>query len=278
VASPASGFAENHGYCFEIPSAADGPVVPVPLKAMGRFVHEAIAVEPATGIVYLTEDAGAAGFYRFMPNVRGKLCNGGRLEMLRLSDIGNYDTRTGQRVGRRFACEWVTIDEPDSASPTMPSDFVFSQGFAKGGAMFARLEGCWWGDGSVYFAATSGGDAGAGQVWRYVPGPRGGTLVLVFESPSASVLNAPDNVLVSPRGGVLLCEDGAGTNYVRGLTRSGSVFDLVGNNANTSEWAGACFSPQGRTLFVNMQGSTTTGSSTLGATYAVWGPWEQGEL
>jgi secreted PhoX family phosphatase len=130
----------------------------------------------------------------------------------------------------------------------------------------------------VYFTATSGGDAGAGQVWRYVPGPRGGWLTLVFESPSFSVLNSPDNILVTPRGGIVICEDGAGTNYVRGITRSGSVFDLVRNNINTSEWAGACWSPQGRTMFVNMQGSTTATSSTWGATYAIWGPWEQGEL
>lgn len=278
VNSPANGFAQNHGYNFEIPSSANGPVTPVPLKEMGRFVHEAIAVDPSTGIVYQTEDAGLAGFYRFIPNVPGELWKGGKLEMLRLSDIANYDTRKGQKVGRRFACEWVTIDQPYDESPTMPSNFVYSQGAAKGGATFARLEGCWWGDSSVYFTATSGGDAGAGQVWRYVPGPRGGWLTLVFESPSPSVLNSPDNILVTPRGGIVICEDGSGTNYVRGLTRNGSVFDLVRNNINTAEWAGACFSPQGRTLFVNIQGSTRVTGADWGATYAIWGPWEQGEL
>jgi secreted PhoX family phosphatase len=278
VNSTANGFGQNHGYNFEIPSSATGPVTPVPLKEMGRFVHEAIAVDPTTGIVYQTEDAGAAGFYRFIPNVPGDLAKGGRLEMLRLSDVANYDTRKGQKVGRRFACEWVLIDQAYDENPAQPSTFVFSQGAAKGGAIFARLEGCWWGDSSVYFTATSGGDAGAGQVWRYVPGPRGGWLTLVFESPSFSVLNSPDNILVTPRGGIVICEDGAGTNYVRGITRGGAVFDVVRNNINTSEWAGACWSPQGRTLFVNMQGSTTATSSTLGATYAIWGPWEQGEL
>jgi secreted PhoX family phosphatase len=278
VNSPANGYAQNHGYCFEIPSAANGPVTPVPLKEMGRFVHEAISIDPTTGIVYLTEDAGSSGFYRFIPNVPGELWKGGILQMLRLTDIANFDTRTGQKVGRRFACDWVTIDQPYDESPTMPSTFVYSQGAAKGGAIFARLEGSWWGDSSVYFTATSGGDAGAGQVWRYVPGPRGGWLTLVFESPSFAVLNSPDNILVSPRGGIVLCEDGSGTNYVRGLTRHGSVFDLVRNNINSSEWAGACFSPQGRTLFVNMQGSTSAASTTWGATYAIWGPWEQREL
>ena len=57
--------------------------------------------------------------------------------------------------------------------------------------------------------------------------PAGGELALVFESPSRDVLNMPDNVTVSPRGGIVLCEDGEGTNYVRGITRDGAVFDLV---------------------------------------------------
>jgi hypothetical protein len=278
VDGPNRGFLKNHGYVFEVPAAADGPVAPVPLREMGRFVHEAVAVDPTTGIVYETEDRGTSGFYRFVPRVPGQLAQGGRLQMLAVVDAPKYDTRKNQTVGQRFACTWVDIDEPDSDAPELDSLFVFNQGHARGGAVFARLEGCWWGDGSVYIAATSGGDAGMGQIFRYIPTPTGGELALVFESPSKDVLNMPDNVNVSPRGGIVLCEDGDGTNYVRGLTRGGAVFDLVRNDINDSEWAGACWAPQGRTLFVNMQGATAQASSTWGATYAIWGPWESGAL
>lgn len=132
----------------------------------------------------------------------------------------------------------------------------------------------------MYFNATSGGDAGAGQIFKYTPaGAETGSLALVYESPSAGVLNAPDNICISPRGGIVVCEDGVGTNYVRGITPGGAVFDLARNNLNDSEWAGACFAPGGRTLFVNMQGSTDQNDpSTIGKTFAIWGPWESGAL
>ena len=272
------GFRKPHGYVFEVPAAADGPVAPVPLRDMGRFVHEAVAVDPETGIVYETEDRATAGFYRFVPNVRGQLAAGGRLQMLAVAGASNHDTRRGRHIGRRLACRWVDIEQPDSDAPALDALFVFDQGYAKGGALFARLEGCRWEDDSVYIVATSGGDAGVGQIFRYVPTPAGGELTLIFESPSRDVLNMPDNVTVSPRGGIVLCEDGEGTNYVRGITRGGAVFDVVRNDVNDSEWAGACWAPQGRTLFVNLQGSTVQGSSIWGATYAVWGPWESGAL
>lgn len=278
VAGTGAGWARNHGYNFEIPAAADGIVDPVPLREMGRFVHEAIAVDPDSGIVYQTEDRNPSGLYRFIPNVPRQLDQGGTLEMLAVKGQPQYDTRRGQIVGVSLECEWVPIENPDTDAPSISSGFVFNQGDALGGARFARLEGCWWGDGGVYFNATSGGDAGAGQVFKFTPDGNGGELTLVFESPSTSVLNSPDNICISPRGGIVICEDGSGTCYVRGITQNGEVFDLVRNNVNNSEWAGACFSPQGRTLFVNIQGSTNSASSTLGQTFAIWGPWESGPL
>jgi uncharacterized protein len=279
VAGTAAGWEANHGYVFEVPSAAESPVPPVPLRAMGRFEHEAVAVDPATGYVYQTEDRTPSGFYRFRPSVPGQLAQGGVLEILAIVGADGYNTMTGQEVGARFRTRWVTIDQPDSDAASLPSGFVFNQGLAKGGAQFARLEGCWYGDESIFFDATSGGDAGAGQIWQYIPSRE--LLVLVFESPGSEVLNSPDNICVSPRGGIVICEDGSGTNYVRGLTRSGEIFDFVRNNLNDSEWAGACFSPQGRTLFVNIQGNTrplSQPSGVQGMTFAIWGPWEAGAL
>lgn len=283
------GLPRDHGYVFEVPSSADKPAEPVPLKSMGRFVHEALAVDPDTQVIYLTEDQVAAGFYRFIPNARqermraGSLRKGGKLQALAIKDAWAFDTRRAQRPGVSYAAGWVDIAEPDP-KPGFPSS-VFGQGLSKGAAMFARLEGAWWGDGSVYFHATNGGDAGLGQVWRYRPGQdlnggaadNGGQLILVYESRARETLQSPDNITVSPRGGLVLCEDGAGTCHLHGLSPQGEIFPFARNLFNQREFAGACFSPDGQTLFVNIQGGTGPGID-LGMTLAVWGPWERGAL
>ncbi|MFN2315739.1 MAG: alkaline phosphatase PhoX [Gemmatimonadales bacterium] len=280
VAGPAQGWGMPHGYIFEVPASAESEVTPVPLKAMGRFVHEAVAVDPRSGIVYETEDRGASGFYRFIPHRRGELTAGGRLQMLAVRDRPQYDTRKGQRVGESLPVTWVDIHDPDPAGTSLSADAVYQQGWQPGGATFARLEGCWYGDGSIYFHATSGGDAEVGQVWRYRPGGflRRDQLSLVFESPSPEVLDYPDNITVSPRGGIVICEDGAGEQYLRGLTPQGAIFDLARNVLNETEFAGACFSPDGRTLFVNIMGSTRDAGAEEGRTLAIQGPWERGAL
>ncbi len=284
----AQGRGAEHGYPFEVPVSATAEVTPVPIKAMGRFVHEALAVDPATGIVYLTEDARyrhddparpGAGFYRYVPREPGRLLAGGRLQMLAVADRPRYDSTRGQRPGRALPAVWVDIPDPDPANAASDSAAVFRQGLAKGGTIFQRLEGCWYGDGAVYFNATAGGDAGHGQVWQYRPGVgAGGALTLVFESPSADVLDSPDNLVVSPRGGLVLCEDGDEVQYLRGLTREGAIFDFGRNEANGDEFAGACFSPDGHTLFVNIQGATRSTGTNRGMTFAIWGPWADGAL
>lgn len=279
-----NGFGRKHGYVFEVPAGANGEVPQaVPYTAMGRFSHEAIAVDPARGIVYETEDAGqtTSGFYRFLPNEPGNLAAGGRLQMLAVD--GRPQLNTGAGGIPPFVplpARWVDIADPDpdleAGRPT-----CFQQGLAQGGARFARLEGCWWADDSVYFNATSGGAIGAGQVWQYraLDADRG-QLMLVFESPSRDVLDSPDNICVSPRGGLVICEDGGGVQFVRGLTRQGQIFDLVRSRSTTSatEFAGCCFSPDGRVLFFNTQGSTSSTGTERGGTFALFGPWTQGAL
>ena len=279
VAGTGAGWTRNHGYAFEVSAASEGIVTPVALKAMGRFEHEAVAVDPGTGWIYQTEDRKPAGFYRFRPEARGQLAQGGKLEALALVGQPGHDTATDQPLLTPRKVQWVSIDQPDSDAPALAPGFVFSQGLEKGAARFARLEGCWYGDGSIYFNATSGGNAAAGQVWQYHIGRQ--ELQLIFESPSSAVLNSPDNICVSPRGGIVICEDGPGTNHVRGLTRDGAIFDMVRNNLNPLEWAGACFSPHGRTLFVNIQGNTRpleSPNEDKSMTFAIWGPWESGAL
>lgn len=270
-------FDKPHGYVFEVPSA--GVSTAQPYRAMGRFVHEAVCVDPRTGIVYETEDQGQAGFYRFVPEEPGNLSAGGALEMLTLADTPRADARRGQRTGSWRGVKWVTIDDPDPEH--VQPDSVYSQGVAKGGATFARLEGTWFGNGRVYFVSTNGGDTEAGQVWEYDPTEE--RLALLFESPSPDVLDMPDNICVSPRGGLVLCEDGDGADLVRGLTTNGEIFPFARNNVvlnggrngisgdfRDSEFAGATFSPDGRWLFFNVQNP--------GISFAVTGPWESGSI
>lgn len=305
TAGPNAGFGRKHGYIFEVPAGSNAEVAAVPIPAMGRFSHEAIAVDPTYGHVYETEDAGASdsGFYRYIPNVPGNLAAGGRLQMLAVEGIPQFNTAnraltdTGVTPNvavpsRRVApftplpAVWVDIDTPDPDLETGTSAQrqlrrTFRQGLAKGGARFARLEGCWWGDNSVYLNSTSGGAVSAGQVWQYRPlSADRGQLMLVFESPSTAVLDAPDNICVSPRGGIVICEDGGGTQFLRGLTRNGQVFDLVraASAVDATEFAGACFSPDGRILFFNTQGSTDSQGTERGGTFALWGPWANGAL
>jgi secreted PhoX family phosphatase len=271
LAGPTQGLEQAHGYCFEVPAGNAHEADPLPLKAMGRFVHEAVAVDPATGFVYETEDDTSAGFYRFVPVRKGQLAAGGRLEMLAVAGRAGYDTRTGQRVGEQLRVRWVGIDQADPAIE-LGGPAVFAQGAARGGATFGRLEGCWYGGGHIFLNVTNGGDARLGQVWRYTPdGQDEGELTLLFESTSPQVLQSPDNLCVSPRGGLVLCEDGPEENFIRGLTKEGQVFDFARNlDPRNSEFAGATFSPDGATLFLNVQ--------TPGYTLGIWGDWSAGAL
>jgi uncharacterized protein len=269
-----------HGYIFEVP--ADGLGDPQPLRAMGRFSHEALAVDPLTGYVYETEDAGSSsGLYRFAPNVAGDLAAGGHLSMLKVRGVNLANLGASYANGTTFDVEWVTIATPDNVAANSPSNWVWSQGRALGAATFARLEGCWYGnDAKIYIVSTSGG-IGQGQIWEYTPAAE--TIRLLFQSPGADVLNAPDNLTVSPRGGLVLCEDGSDLEYLHGLTVDGEIFKFAQNNVvlngerngitgdfRGSEWAGACYSPDGRWLFANIQ--------SPGITFAITGPWMSGAL
>jgi secreted PhoX family phosphatase len=213
----AEGYAKKHGYVFEVPANSSGLVTPVPLKAMGRFVHEAAEQDPKSGIVYLTEDEGPDGFYRFLPNDRNDLSKGGSLWMLAVDGVPGYDTATGQTVGAELRVHWVRIDDPDPEDAEENASAVLDQGVAKGGAIFSALEGLYIDDGIVYFSASDGGDAERGQIWQYTPTSHDyGKLRLVYESADKDVLDGPDNICVSPRGSILIAEDGDGGDWIDG--------------------------------------------------------------
>jgi secreted PhoX family phosphatase len=271
-----------HGFAFEVPANAGGPVSAVPIIAAGRFAHEACAV--LDGILYETEDRGDAAFYRFVPDRRprewGDLATfGGTLQALKVRDRPNFDMDAAN-PGESFAIEWVTIDEPNPAVES-GGQSTRAQAQAKGGAIFNRTEGIWTDGTRVYFDCTSGGDAGAGQLWQLTPrGSGGGELKLIFESPGADVLDAPDNLVIVPAtGDVFLQEDGGGEQFVRGVTARGEIYDFAQTVINDTEFCGGCFSPDGRTFFVSQQGDRVAGGApdeAAALTYAIWGPFDNG--
>lgn len=269
--------ARDHGFVFEVP--ADGLSEAEPLVAMGQFRHEAATIDPRSGIAYLTEDEEpVAGFYRFIPKERGALARGGRLQMLKAA--GAPDLRSGHRAGARFRAQWVEIEHPERGIDSGGPLGVLRQGLAGGGSKFTRLEGCIAAREAVYFTATNGGDEACGQVWAYRPERE--ELELVYESPDQATLHYPDNIVPSPRGGLLICQDSPTlpTQHLYGLTAGGELFTFARNAVNLdgskgfagdysdAEWAGSCFSPDGRWLFANVY--------SPGFTVAITGPWKQG--
>jgi uncharacterized protein len=317
VTTGPDGTSYQHGWCFDVPAigVSDGK----PIKSMGLRSHEACAVDPRKGVVYLTEDTTPGGFYRFTPNRTRRrespYANGGKLEMLKIVGIDRANLR-GENpqggggepypvdLGEPLDVEWVPINDPENLNGVSNWD----QGGALGGADFRRPEGAWYGDGKIYFVCTDGGSTGNGQVFSF--DLRRQTLTLIYDAPvdangQPSELDNPDNLTVTPRGGLLFCEDNSGepsfridgisTERLVGLTRNGQIFTFATNlvdfrptsegglgpytresgvtfegQQRGNEWAGATFDRTGDWLFVNIQ--------TPGITFAITGPWRHGPL
>lgn len=255
---------QDHGWTFEVPADAPGLVDPVPLKAMGRFNHEAACVDPRTGYVYQTEDREDGLLYRFVPNVRGKLAAGGKLQALAITS-GIRDSRNwgGVTVPPQswHAVRWVDLTDVEA-----PNDDLRKRGAVDGATLFARGEGIWMGEGELYFTATSGGTAKLGQIFRLDLSGED-RLQLFLESNDPQQLNYGDNLTIAPFGDLIVCEDQYTenpTNHLRGVTAGGVSYPFALLRADT-ELAGACFSPDGRTMFVNVYSPAKT--------LAITGPW-----
>lgn len=308
---------KKHGYVFE--TAWTGhPHAARPIVGMGRFAHEAVAVEPFTGDVYLTEDRrNVSAFYKYVPDYPqfrfGALERGGRLYGAKIAGQESADINA-PAIGDSYKLEWVLIDDPD-ADPGPFSDSVvttdeasgpFLQARAQGALRMSRGEGIWFSkrDGYMYFVDTGAGvnssgvpGNGDGAVWAF--DPVRDTLTCIYASADRLAGNNPDNITVSPRGGILLCEDGGGVEddfgfgeRLLGLMPSGAPFIFAKNNVvldaaditaagksprflapddyRDREWCGATFNAAGDTLFVNIQ--------TPGITFAVTGPFGAGPL
>ncbi|KQX63238.1 alkaline phosphatase PhoX [Streptomyces sp. Root1310] len=280
-----NGYTKDHGFIFEVDPSDPRRSGAVPLTAMGRFQHEAIAVDPRLGIVYETEDAFLEPFglfYRFLPKKplggAGSLRAGGRLQAMRVPGVP--DLSSIQETGASFdGIEWVDVPDPLAVeTPVRLQDFG-----PKGITHAQKLEGCYWGGHCVYFVSSfaRGSDGSAadhfGQIWRYDPKLRRLTLVIAFGPDTDIQLpgESPDNICLAPSGGLMVCEDGNGAQHVFGVTRGGEVYAMARGRQNIGtpqapewgEFAGVTFSPDGDTMYVNCY--------TPGTTFAVTGPWRR---
>lgn len=276
----------DHGYAFEVPAGANGLVEPQPLRGLGRFRHEAAAVDPVTGIVYQTEDDEPALFYRFIPDYPGELWRGGRLQALAIEGRPGADLRNWEEspspvpAGRQLDVRWIDLEDIDN-----PQDDLAARAIAAGAARFTRGEGMWFGDRELYFCCTDGGPARIGQIWRYRPSrfegyaqerSESGVLELFVETTDARRLEKCDNITIAPWGDLIVVEDGDADQFIRGVTPQGQIY-TIGRNAQSdsdgeySEITGPCFSPDGTTLFFNVQ-------QAPGRTFAVRGPWPRRSL
>lgn len=312
LSNSVSSTGRKHGYIFEVPADTSLTAAnPNPIVAMGRMAHEASALDPATGYWYLTEDQGNANtLYRFRPaNANGGLNSlhaGGTLQGLKVRNVMNADLRS-PTLCQEYQAEWVDIADPDLNSATLASSVgnvtasgPYRQAYANGAAIFGANEGCWVADGVVFFTdkQVTTNPARAGRIWSLDLATM--TLRAIFVSADIQVGNSPDNLCISPRGGVLFCEDGGNSgpnsgpavaqqrlmvvhpsggsyvfaknnyNFTRAQLDAAGKFAAPAGDDRNSEWCGACFSPDGRVLFVNLQGP--------GITLAITGPWANGTL
>ena len=269
----------NHGFVFEVdPRNPQNELSRTPIRDMGRFSHEAVDIDPETGIAYLTEDdptgisnggdptapeSGASFLYRFLPNNRrkepGSLQKGGRLQVMAFEETATSETNADLfRQGQRFKVVWRTI-EPDAAH---------EQALATPNAIkFNRLEGAFFKNGTFWFDDTNGGEERLGQIFRYFPAKN--ILELFYEGNDPNKIESPDNITITPFGDLWFAEDeavldGNSLNRVMGITPGGQVYKFARNVLTDSEFAGPTFSPDGRTFFVNIQNP--------GITLAIWGP------
>jgi uncharacterized protein len=248
----------RHGYVFLCDPNASRAKEPQRAPSLGRFKHEAIAVDPDTEMMYLTEDENRSALYRHVP-VDGPFV--GRLEALKVAGKPRKNLSEGFSVGDSVEIEWVQVADPEGTDESL-----FEQAWAGGAALIVRGEGIWFFDGSVFFVSTEGGPLGRGQVFRLDPSGDRGTLTLIAQAEGDDSFVNPDNITVSPSGEVFVVEDNDGPNRIWRL-REGAEPELFAENAlngGVSEFCGVCFSPDGATMFVNIQEE--------GLTLAISGP------
>ncbi|WP_018349938.1 alkaline phosphatase PhoX [Longispora albida] len=284
-------YQKDHGYVFEVdPLNNAANLNPVPLKFLGRFAHEAVAVDPVTHCVYETEDANNphGGYYRWTPppgwaGGKGKLRDlatspggdtAGTLQAMKCTDsTGKHVVNLAEATvpGTTYAVTWVDVPDRDARVTSVRKQFTSDQV-----TRARKLEGAWWGENGAYFVSsfarrTDGSpNEHDGQVWLFNPDTQTVTLKTIFgvnPNPEQEGTNwdGPDNITVSPYGGVILAEDGDGVSHLVGINRKGKSYPMARNDLNDSEFAGPVFSGDARILFANIY--------SPGYVLAIMGPW-----
>jgi len=266
---------KNHGYVFEVKATTKRKITPPePLKELGRFTHEAICVDPNTGILYLTEDVHDSLIYRFIPNVKGDIAKGGKLQALVFKSQPTFDTRNWPEnkdrmtLQKKYDVEWIDLKNTDPEEDTLRYE-----GMEKGAAIFARGEGIWFDKKEFYFSCTSGGRTKTGQIFRYHLSPNEGhsseaeqpaQLEIFIQPNNHELMSYCDNLTVAPWGDVILCEDKA-SPHLLGIDPKGRLYPIAYNAGFNSELAGVIVTPDKKQVLVNIQDA--------GLTVAIQGPW-----
>jgi hypothetical protein len=301
-------YEQNHGYVFEVMAAPSDQQLPAPIKAFGRFEHEAIALEPGLTRAYLTEDAGgpnglvyrwtAPRGVRLRPGIAHQLNDtSGTFEamQIRLDDgsvLPDVAYITSAQLGRPFKVTWVAV--PDREATSTPIRQQFANGTVTRGKKF---EGIWSDRRGAYIVnsfAFGASDLPAdatkhdGMVWFYDFADETITLVTYFphnalaetEGPFPPLadltFDGPDNVSVTPWGTLILAEDGVRASHVLSAVPGGPTYAIARGQLSNGTSNGA-------PTYSEFTGPTFTPDGKIlfvniqnpGITLAITGPWSR---
>jgi secreted PhoX family phosphatase len=301
-------YQKDHGYVFEVTQSESKRQSPKPIKAFGRYEHEALAVEPNLKHVYLSEDASGPNglFYRWSapsgkrlgPGLASSLSDtAGKLEamQIRLDDgsvLPDVAYLTSAQLGRPFKVTWIEV--PDRDARTQPTRAQFADGTVTRGKKF---EGVWSTSKGAYIVnsfAFGASDLPAdatkhdGMVWFYDYEDQTITLVTYFpHNPAAEgegagpkyadlTFDGPDNVTVTPWGTLVLAEDGVRASHVLSSVPGGPTYAIARNMISNG-------TANGVPTFSEFTGPTFAPDGKIlfvniqvpGITLAITGPWEK---
>lgn len=283
---------KDHGYVFEVFPDVVANQIPEPIKAWGRAVWEGAAIGPQRKDAYLTEDTGGGLFYRWTaphgtvikPGIARQFAeDDGVLQAAQLVKNGtplvHYGELTAADLNKAYPVKWVDGGADRQAQTTdLRKQYP-------GATVHPKIEGCWTDGKGLWFtlsytnssqAAAFGIDEDWGMVMYYSYKDQTLTLKEYWAKDNAlgavvrgdateaiKQFHGPDNITVSPWGGVLIAEDGDNPCSLVAFSEGTGSRELARDLADRGEWAGPCFSKTGNLLFASVQSDCT---------YAITGP------
>ncbi len=225
---------------------------PILRATLGRFNHEAVAVDTNNMQLYLTEDKRDGCLYRYTSNSIDKSSGYPDLDngFLEVAEIINGETG---------ALRWHLL--PDPQAKDTPTRKQVTQS-----SVFNRGEGIWFHEDAIFFTTT-----GNNRVYAY--DIKNNSLSIIYNAVLyiSPVLTGVDNITSNKSGDLLVAEDGGDLQIVV-ITKSGEIkplLQLIGHDH--SEITGPAFSPDGSRLYFSSQRGTT-GRSEDGITFEITGP------